>query len=161
MATKQDSAVSAKAPAAPPTLRDQFDRMFDTMLRGWPQPWRDAPRLDFATLDFSPKVETGETATAFDIAVELPGVDEKDVKVTIDSGMLTIAGEKKALHEEKQRDSYVCERSYGGFQRSFRLPDNIAEDKVSAAFEKGVLKVTLPKKAPTADTSKTIAIGKP
>ncbi len=160
MSTKQETAVLAKTPAPTPTLRDHFDRMVDAMWRGWPQPWRDAPRLDFGAFDFSPKVETGETEAAFDIAVELPGVDEKDVKVTIDAGVLTIAGEKKAVHEEKKRDYYVSERSYGGFQRSFRLPDNVADDKISAAFDKGVLKVTLPKKAPAADTRKTIAIGK-
>jgi HSP20 family protein len=70
---------------------------------------------------------------------ELPGVDEKDVTVTIANGLLTIRGEKKDQHEEKDATHYFSERSFGAFERSLGLPDTIDEAKVEATFDKGVL----------------------
>ena len=79
------------------------------------------------------------------IKAELPGIDEKDVSVTISGDVLTIKGEKKKEEEEKDEHHYRVERYYGSFQRSFQLPNSVKADKIEADFEKGILKVTLPK----------------
>lgn len=139
-------------------LRDQFDRMFESMMHGWPMPWREAPRLDLGNFDFAPRVDTAETETAYEISAELPGVDEKDVKLTLEDNVLCISGEKKAEREEKKKDYVMSERSYGSFKRAFTLPDNVAAEKIAATFEKGVLKVTLPKAAPSPAKHREISI---
>ena len=72
--------------------------------------------------------------------------------------MFCIAGEKKAEREEKKKDYVMSERNYGSFKRTFTLPDNVAADKIAAIFEKGVLRVTLPKAAPSATKHREIPI---
>ncbi len=139
-------------------LRDQFDRMFDSMMRGWPMPWRDAPRLDLAGADFAPRVDTAETDAAYEVTAELPGVNEKDIKVSLEDNVLSISGEKKAEREERKKDYVMSERSYGSFKRAFTLPDNVDAEKIAAKFEKGVLKVTLPKTTPTPSKQREIPI---
>ena len=139
-------------------MRDQFDRMFDGMLRGWPALWRDAPRLDLGGFDFAPRVDTAETDTAYEVTAELPGVDEKDIKISLEGDMLAISGEKKAEREEKKKDYAMSERSYGSFKRAFTLPANVDAEKIAAKFEKGVLKVTLPKATPTPSKQREIPI---
>ena len=101
-----------------------------------------------------------ETETELVVEAELPGMDEKDVSVTLNNGVLTLKGEKKAEREEKKDDYRLTERSYGSFQRSFQVADTIDADKVNAVFEKGVLKVTLPKRAEAVKAEKRIPIGK-
>ncbi|MFO0989283.1 MAG: Hsp20/alpha crystallin family protein [Alphaproteobacteria bacterium] len=139
-------------------FRDQFDRMFENMMRGWPMPWRDAPRLDLGGFDFAPRVETAETDTAYEVTAELPGCDEKDIKISLDDNVLSISGEKKAEREEKKKDYVMTERSYGSFKRAFTLPDNVDAEKIAAKFDKGVLKVTLPKKTSSASKQREIPI---
>lgn len=139
-------------------LRDQFDRMFDSMMRGWPAPWREAPRLDLGGFDFAPRVDTAETDTAYEVTAELPGVDEKDIKIALEGSMLSISGEKKAEREEKKKDYVMTERSYGSFKRAFTLPENVDAEKIAAKFDKGVLKVTLPKATPAPSKQREIPI---
>ena len=139
-------------------LRDQFDRMFDSMMRGWPMPWRDAPRLDLGNFDFAPRVDTAETDAAYEVTAELPGVDEKDIKISLDENVLCISGEKRAEREEKKKDYVMSERSYGSFKRAFSLPDNVDAEKIAAKFEKGVLKVTIPKTSPSPAKHREIPI---
>lgn len=139
-------------------LRDQFDRMFDSMMRGWPAPWRGAQRLDLGDFDFAPRVDTAETDAAYEVTAELPGVDEKDIKISLEDNVLCIAGEKKAEREEKKKDYVMSERSYGSFKRAFTLPDNVDAEKIAAKFEKGVLKVTLPKTSPAPAKQRQIPI---
>ena len=81
----------------------------------------------------------------FMIKAELPGMDEKDVNVAISGDVLTIKGEKKKEEEEKDKHHYRTEHHYDSFQRSFQLPSSIKADKIQADFDKGILKVTLPK----------------
>jgi len=95
--------------------------------------------------EWLPTVDISEGKDNFVIKVELPGVDEKDVSVSISENILTIKGEKNKEEEEKGEHYYSCERCYGAFQRSFQLPTNVQGDKVEAAFDKGVLKMTIPK----------------
>lgn len=139
-------------------LRDQFDRIFEGMMRGWPTQWRDAPRLDVGSFDFAPRVETAETDTAYEVTAELPGVDEKDIKISLDDNVLSISGEKKAEREEKKKDYVMTERSYGSFRRAFTLPDNVDPEKIAAKFDKGVLKVVLPKTTPAPAKQREIPI---
>ena len=93
----------------------------------------------------SPAVDVVEKDDAFEITAEVPGLDEKNIEVKLANGILTIRGEKTEEKEEKDKSYHVSERHYGSFQRSFQLPEYVDADKVSAAFAKGVLKVTLPK----------------
>lgn len=106
----------------------------------------------------SPKLDVAELKDKFEIKAELPGMDEKDIELSLDDGLLTISGEKKAETEEKDKGYYLKECSYGTFSRSIRLPDNIADDKIEAKFKKGVLTVDLPKKEVIPPKSRKIAI---
>lgn len=93
-----------------------------------------------------PPVDVTEDGTAFVITAELPGMTEKDVDVSVSSGMLTLKGEKRQEKQEKDKDFCMTERAFGAFERSFSLPDSADAEKVSASFANGVLTVTLPKK---------------
>jgi HSP20 family protein len=104
------------------------------------------------------KVNVAETDKAIEVTAELPGVDAKDIDVELRNGMLSIRGEKKAEKDEKQKDYHVVERSYGMFERSFAVPDEVETDKVEASFDKGVLKVVMPKSAEAKSKTKKVAI---
>jgi HSP20 family protein len=90
------------------------------------------------------------------VKVDLPGLDQKDIEVTVQDGTLTIRGERKKEKEEKREDYYYAERSYGAFLRSLPLPKGVEADKVKATFKKGVLEVHLPKAKEV--TGKTIEV---
>jgi HSP20 family protein len=92
-----------------------------------------------------PPVDVKENDKEIVVDVELPGVDSKDVKLTVDKGKLTIEGEKK-LEKKEEGDYYRAERYYGAFVRSFSLPTSADSEKISASYEKGVLKIIIPKK---------------
>lgn len=101
-------------------------------------------------------LDVAETNDALIVKAELPGVDPKDVDISISGDVLTIKGEKKQEKEEKGTTYHRIERSYGSFSRSLLLPTPIDTDKIEAKYDKGVLEITLPKK-PEAKT-KTIQI---
>lgn len=98
---------------------------------------------------FSPTVDVSETDKEIKISAELPGLDEKDIEVSLSNDVLTISGEKKSEHEDKGENYHRIERSYGSFQRSIALPGEVDADQVDAKFKNGVLQITLPKTAPT------------
>lgn len=100
-----------------------------------------------ATAEWLPSVDISETQNNFIVKAELPGLDAQDVNVSISGDILTIKGEKNQEEEEKDEHHHFVERYYGSFQRSFQLPSGVQSDLVEATFEKGVLKVTLPKVA--------------
>jgi len=106
----------------------------------------------------TPRFEVSETDDAVIVEAELPGMDEKDIGLTLQDSILTIKGEKKKEEETKKKNCYISERSYGRFQRSLQLGSGIDEDKVSAAFKKGVLTVTIPKSEPEKSKTRTINI---
>ncbi len=141
-------------------LRHDIDRVFDSYFRGWPRlrgfDFDVAPGL--GRMDVSPMVDISETDTAYEVAVELPGLDEKDVEVSLRDDLLTVSGEKKTEREEKEKDYFLSERSYGAFKRSFRLPAEVEADKVKAAMDKGVLSITLPKSPGTKSRQQKIEI---
>lgn len=95
--------------------------------------------------NWNPAVDISEDTDNFYLNIDLPGMDKKDVKVRFEDELLTITGEKKSEKEEKDVNYHRVERSYGKFERSFRVPSRIVSDKIDAKFDKGVLTVTLPK----------------
>ena len=97
------------------------------------------------TEDWMPSVDISETEKNFVVKAELPGIEAKDVDISISGNRLIIKGEKKREEEEKDEHHYFVERYSGSFQRVFQLPSNVQEDKIEATFDKGVLKVSLPK----------------
>jgi HSP20 family protein len=144
-------------------MRDEMDRMFERFERGWPR-FPSLFHRDSATAGFGgmtvPDLDVRENTNAITVEAELPGVDEKDVTVTLADGLLTIKGEKKQEKEEKTDNYYVAERSFGSFARSIRLPDTVDEGKVEAKFDKGVLKITAAKKPEAVKAERKIEIKK-
>ncbi|MFZ5720644.1 MAG: Hsp20/alpha crystallin family protein [Pseudomonadota bacterium] len=128
-------------------IQREFDRLFDQLGAAW----------DGATeIDVSTRMDVKETDGGLEITVEMPGVDAKDVKVSVEDNVLTISGEKKSETERKEKDYRVCERAYGSFSRSLTLPSTANADKIGASMDKGVLKLTVPKDGKS--KAKTIAI---
>jgi len=105
-----------------------------------------------------PAINVAETKDAFEVTAELPGVDEKDIKVSLDDNQLVISGEKKAESTKEEKDWHVEERSYGSFYRSMFLPFEPEDGAVDAHFDKGVLHLTIKKPAKAIKTTKTIEI---
>ena len=115
------------------------------MSRLWDRFFKEAPGVGAFPEEWLPSVDISETEDKLLVKAELPGLEADDVNVSISGDLLTIKGEKKKEKEEKDEHHHYIERYAGSFQRSFRLPVNIQADKVIAEFDKGVLKVTLPK----------------
>ncbi len=103
-----------------------------------------------------PSVDIHENKSEFNLTADLPGLSKKDVKINIDDNLLTVSGER--VYPEKNTDVYRIERGHGKFKRSFTLPENINNDKISASFKNGELKITLPKTEETLSKSKEIKI---
>ena len=94
------------------------------------------------------------------VSIELPGVGAEEIDVSVNEDTLTIKGEKKSEHEEKGKTYYFSERTYGAFERSFRLPENALADRISADFKDGVLNLQIPKRGPTAETARKIPVAR-
>jgi HSP20 family protein len=109
------------------------------------EPMRTLGGANLARIMESARADVSETESRYEISVELPGIDEKDIELSISDGLLTLKAEKKEEREEKKKNYHLTERSYGSITRSFRIPEGVATDKIKAAFSKGVLEVTLPK----------------
>ena len=117
-------------------IRREMDRLWDSFLEG--KPMRRAG-------EWLPSIDVSETKSDLVIKAELPGMDPKDIDISMNNGFLTIKGEKKHEREEKDENYHLVERSYGSFTRSVRLPKEVQSDKITASFKNGVLRVTLPK----------------
>ncbi len=102
----------------------------------------------FSRSDWAPAVDIKETAEAFTIDAELPGMSKDDVKVTVHDGVLTIEGERKHEEESTDKKQHRIERFYGSFMRRFTLPENVDENSVKASFKDGLLTLTLLKAEP-------------
>jgi HSP20 family protein len=146
------------------SFRREIDRLFDDFGLGfrWPSarsPFAAEPlfrrELTWPTM---PAVDVVESEKAYEITADLPGMDEKNIEVKVADGVLTIKGEKQEEKEEKKKDYYLQERSFGSFQRSFELPESVDSDKIEASFKKGVLTVTLPKKPEAQKPTKKIEV---
>jgi HSP20 family protein len=119
-------------------FRKEMDRLLDRFSG-------ETPFARTFTEMWSPSVDISETKDNFVVKAELPGLEAKDVNVSISGDVLTIKGEKKAEEEEKDEHYHRVERYSGSFQRVFQLSSGVKADKIEANFDKGVLKVTLPK----------------
>ncbi len=123
-------------------FRREMDNMFEGMLGDWTRPMN---LLDRRLGSWMPQIDVRETAKEIRVTAELPGMEEKDIQVSLLDGALTLKGEKSEEHEEEKGDVHRSERRYGMFERTIPLPSEVELDKVNATFKKGVLKVTLPK----------------
>jgi len=147
------------------SLRREVDRLFDDFSGGmWRSPFGrsffDIEPFRRAETAFGavPAVDVTQTDKGYEITAELPGMEEKDVEVKLSNGILTIKGEKRDDKEEKQKGYYMRERSFGSFERSFQVPEDVDTNKVSASFKKGVLTIMLPKSAEVQKAEKKIEI---
>jgi HSP20 family protein len=134
-------------------FRQEMNKLFDNFLHGF-----DVEPFEKRFGAFSPSVDITETDKEIKVSAELPGMDEKDIDVSLTKDALTIKGEKKEEKEEKKKDYYRMERSYGSFFRTIPLPVEIETEKVKAQFKKGVLTVTLPKTAKAIKETKKISV---
>jgi HSP20 family protein len=134
------------------TLHREMNRLFDDVFSGL---GGGVPALGGRSLGW-PSVEIVETDQGLRVSAELPGLDEKDVELTIDDDVLTLRGEKRAETTDKERG--YSERSYGRFERVIALPFAVEEDKAEASFRNGVLSVTLPRSAKAPEHARRIAI---
>jgi len=140
-------------------LRAEMDNLFDSFIGGLPtfSGMFGAGGRSFA---LTPHVDVRETDKQLVVEAELPGIDDKDISLSLQDGVLTIRGEKKHEYDEENENYRMTERRYGSFQRSLRLPDTVDEAKVEANFDKGVLKVMLPKRPEAIGKQRTIPIKK-
>ncbi|KRT73098.1 MAG: heat shock protein Hsp20, HSP20 family protein [Candidatus Rokubacteria bacterium CSP1-6] len=121
------------------TLQKEIDRLFE---RFWEPRWDEFPAL---AGEWTPSLDLSETKDALVVKAEIPGIDPKEIEVSLQDQVLTIKGEKRQEKEEKDEHYFRMERSYGGFVRSIRLPVPVDGSKVSATFKNGLLTVKLPK----------------
>ncbi len=132
-------------------LQREMDRLFEDAFRGFGlSPFRSElfPPLAASGL-LKPQVDIGANDKEYSITIEVPGVDEKDIKVEIANNIMTIRGEKRQEKEEKNKNYYRVERSYGSFQRDLSLPNDASQEDVKAKFKNGVLTVTVVKPCPS------------
>jgi HSP20 family protein len=122
----------------------EMDDILNRYTRALGQPQAGSQEV-IATGDWVPLVDIAETDKAFEIKVEIPEVKKENVKVTVDSRVLTIWGEREQEKEEEGKKFHRIERYYGVFTRSFTLPDNVDENKVTATFKDGILNIQIQK----------------
>ncbi|NJO31874.1 MAG: Hsp20/alpha crystallin family protein [Rhodospirillales bacterium] len=151
---------SSEVTASPPrdafsTMRNEMERLFERFEHHFPL----LPGFWSGTSGaLVPSLDVRERDDAIVIEVDLPGVEEKDVSLTIANGNLTIRGEKKQSIEQKGENFYLSERTHGNFERTLRLPDSIDEAKIEAKFSNGVLQVTAKKNPGVVKAARKIEI---
>jgi HSP20 family protein len=134
-----------------------MNRLFDDFLTDFPLPSRWGER-ELPSPVFSPRVDVSETDKDVRVSAELPGMDEKDITVEMDDSAITVRGEKREESEDKGKNWYRREQSYGSFHRVISLPATVQGDKAKAKFKKGKLTITVPKREEEQPKRKTIMI---
>jgi HSP20 family protein len=122
------------------TLQDRMNRLFR-------ETQGNSQDETLTSSSFAPAVDVYEDEHNVTLKIEVPGIDEKDIDVRIENNTLTVHGERKIEKEEKEENYRRVERQYGSFTRTFNLPPTVDSEKVQADYDKGVLNITLPKKA--------------
>jgi HSP20 family protein len=128
----------------------EFDRLFNSMLQGFGRSPLGFSHTGWPALTheaLKPTLDIGSTEKAYTVSVEVPGVEENDVRLELADGTLVIHGEKKQAKETEEKDFYCIERSYGAFRRVLSLPEDVDQDHIQAAFNNGVLTITMPRNA--------------
>ena len=126
----------------PSLFRNRFFREFDDLVNRF---FGEDALTGHTPRTFSPAIDISETDEEFIVTGEIPGVDPKELDVSLQGQVLTIKGEKTEEHEEETEGSYRKERCFGSFSRSFTLPCEVQEDKIQATFQNGVISLRLPK----------------
>jgi len=125
---------------------EEIGQRFNRLFAGFPMSGQGQGNREAMTVaDWAPSVDITEDSREYLIKAEIPEVDKKDVRVTVQEGVLTIQGQRRQEKEEKDKRFHRIERSYGTFVRTFSLPEDVAEDNVRAEFKDGMLWVHLPK----------------
>jgi len=127
------------------SLHKEMNHLFEDFLKSNGRPSLSPKPWDYAPLN--PQLDETEDEKAFHVKIELPGMDQEDVDITLTDGLLTIRGEKKQEEEEKGKDFYRSERSFGSFRRTLPIPVEVDESKIEASFKKGILSIEFPKTA--------------
>jgi HSP20 family protein len=134
-------------------LKREMNRLFEDFSRGF-----ELQPFTRRTGEFEPRINVAESDKEIKISAELPGMEEKDIDISLTENELTIKGEKKEEKEEKKENYYRMERAYGSFSRVIPLPCKVESDKVEAQFKKGILNVTLPKSSEAVKETKKIEV---
>ena len=136
-------------------LHRQMNRLFDDFFRDI-----DLPLGGLSWPSNRPHIEIAESDTDYKVVAELPGLDDKDVEVTLEDGVLTLKGEKKGEASEEKNGGHYSERWFGKFERSFDLGSDVDADKVRAAFQKGILTVVVGKRPDARSRVKRITVAR-
>jgi HSP20 family protein len=136
------------------TLQERVNRLFQDQFHAYP----DNESLTAGS--FVPPVDVYEDESGVELKMEVPGIDEKDIDIRLENNVLTVRGERKLEKEEKQDNFHRVERQYGSFSRCFTLPATLDTEKVSASYDKGVLKIALAKRAEAKPKQIKVEIGK-
>jgi HSP20 family protein len=123
------------------TLQDRINRIFQESVN------RGGSDEALTTSNFAPPVDVYEDEHNITLKIEVPGIDEKDINVSIENNTLTVRGERRFEKDEKEENFQRIERMFGSFTRSFTLPNTVDPEQISAHYEKGVLKICLSKRA--------------
>jgi HSP20 family protein len=135
------------------TLQDRMNRLFRESYSG------EGRDESLATSSFAPAVDVYEDEHKVTLKIEVPGIDEKDIDVRVENNTLTVHGERKIEKEEKEENYRRVERQYGSFTRTFTLPPTVDTENVAAVYDKGVLKIALPKKAEAKPKQIKVTVG--
>jgi len=138
------------------SLHKEMDLLFEDFWKGSGRPSLMTKPWGYAHL--KPRLDETDDEKAFHVKIELPGMDQEDVDITLSDGLLTIRGEKKQEEEEKGKDFYRSERTCGSFRRTLPLPVEVDESRIEASFKKGVLSIELPKTAEAQKKVKHITV---
>jgi HSP20 family protein len=138
------------------TLQSELNRVFDSLLRTVPGGGAVGAVAPF--MGDGPRIDVAETETDIVVSADLPGLEEKDVEVSLGGDLLTIKGERKTESEKRLLNYRINERAFGSFSRSIALPSAIDADGVSASFKNGVLTITIPKTKEAAQEAKRVAV---
>lgn len=136
---RKDSTPDAKSSQDNPiaTLRREMNHVFESF-------WDRAGHFEWPFGSGEAKSDVVETDKAIEVSIELPGMEMKDIEVTVNDDMLTVKGEKKIERQEEKKGYYLSERSYGAIYRTIPLPPGVDGEKAQASFKNGVLTIKLP-----------------
>src|SRR6202049_3816580 len=135
------------------TLPDRMNRLFRESYSG------EGRDESLATSSFAPAVDVYEDEHKVTLKIDVPGIDEKDIDIRLENNTLTVHGERKIETEEKEENYRRVERQYGSFTRNFTLPTTVDSENVAATYDKGVLKIALPKKAEAKPKQIKVSVG--